>query len=59
MQNNQVERFANEAIFVLQLNTREAVRYVQHNAKVERAMAEKAIKSTVVFHRHTAECVAA
>jgi hypothetical protein len=50
--NAQTERFANEAIFVLQFNTREAVRYVQRNASVDEAQATAAIKSVVKFHKH-------
>ena len=50
--NAQVERFANEAIFILQFNTRDAVRYVCRNAGVEHAEAAAAIKSAVTFHRH-------
>lgn len=49
--NAQVERFANEAIFVLQFNTREAVRYVQRNAGIDEAQAVAAVKSTVTFHK--------
>ena len=50
--NAQVERFANEAIFVLQFNSREAVRYVQRNAGVDEATAQSAIQQTVTFHKH-------
>ena len=49
--NAQVERFANEAIFVLQFNSRDAVRYVQRNAGVDEAQAAAAIKSAVTFHK--------
>jgi hypothetical protein len=60
MQTNRVEKFANEAIFVLQFNTGDAVRYVRRNAGVERSVAEQAIKSTVMFHKQNKqECVAA
>lgn len=59
MQSNKTEQFANEAIFTLQLNTAQAVRYVQHNAGVGYNDAKKAIKSTVVFHKQPKqECVA-
>jgi len=50
--NATVERFANEAIFVLQFNSRDAVRYVQRNAGATEAQAVQAIKQTVTFHRH-------
>ena len=46
MHNNQVEKFANEAIFVLQFNTNDAIRYVRRNAGVGRGVAEPAIKAS-------------
>ena len=49
---NRVESVANEAIFQLQFNTRDAVRYVQRNAQVDVKVAQEAIKKTVTFHRH-------
>lgn len=50
--NAQVERFANEAIFTLQFNTREAVRYVSRNAKVSEQAAIQAVRGVMTFHRH-------
>ena len=50
--NATTERFANEAIFVLQFNTREAVKYIQRNARVSEAEAARAVKQTVTFHKH-------
>lgn len=47
----QVERSANEAVFCLQLGTRDAVRYVARNAKVSDDVAVAAVKQVVVFHR--------
>jgi len=47
-----VERFANEAIFTLQFNSREAVRYVMRNAGVDESTAQSAIKQTVTFHKN-------
>lgn len=52
MQSN-VERFANEAVFVLQFNTAEAVRYIQRNAGVDEKAAKQALKATVTFHRRS------
>ena len=49
--NNRTEAMANEAIFVLQFNTRDAVRYVQRNAQVDEATARRAIAQTVTFHK--------
>jgi len=61
MQTNKVEHFANEAIFVLQFNTREAVRYVQRNAGCDEVTAKAGVKSVVTFHKQprTEKCVAA
>jgi hypothetical protein len=50
--NAQVERFANEAVFTLQFNSREAVRYVMRNAGATEADATRAIKQVVTFHKH-------
>jgi hypothetical protein len=47
----QVEKMANEAVFKLQFNTREAVRYVQRNAQVDEVTARLAIKSVATFHK--------
>jgi hypothetical protein len=47
----QVEKMANEAVFNLQFNTRDAVRYVQRNAQVDEATARSAIKSVTTFHK--------
>jgi hypothetical protein len=47
----QAERFANEAIFVRQFNTREAIRYVCRNANVGENEATLAVRSVVTFHR--------
>jgi hypothetical protein len=60
MPTNQAERFANEAIFILQFNTPEAVRYVQRNAGVAESVAKQTVKSVVQFHKqpHT-QCVPA
>ena len=50
--NAQVERFANEAIFTLQFNTREAVRYVCRNAQVSEREATQAVRGVMTFHKH-------
>jgi hypothetical protein len=48
---NRTETMANQAIFILQFNTREAIRYVQRNAQVDEETARAAIRSTVCFHK--------
>ena len=46
-----VEAMANEAVFQLQFNTREAVRYVMRNAGANEADATSAVKTVVKFHK--------
>lgn len=48
---NQAERFANEAVFQLQFNSRDAVRYIQRNAGVDEKVAVKAFKEVTTFHK--------
>ena len=48
---NQAERFANEAVFSLQFNSRDAVRYIQRNAGVDEKTATAALKAVVTFHK--------
>ena len=47
----QVERFANEAVFILQLNSREAVRYTQRNAAVTESVAQAALRQAMTWYR--------
>jgi DNA-directed RNA polymerase subunit F len=51
MQSNSAERFANEAVFQLQFNSRDAVRYIERNAGVDEKTARQALKEAVTFHR--------
>lgn len=51
--NNRTEAMANEAVFVLQFSTRDAVRYVQRNAKVDENTAQRAIKTVTTFHKRS------
>jgi len=46
-----VETMANQAVFQLQFNTRDAVRYVQRNAGVDESTARSAVKSVTMFHK--------
>jgi len=48
---SRLEAMATEAVFQLQFNTRDAVRYVQRNAQVDYTTAQQAIKQVVTFHR--------
>ena len=48
----QVEAKANEAVFQLQFNTREAVRYVMRNAQADEKTAQSAIRQVTTFHKH-------
>jgi hypothetical protein len=47
----QAQRFADEAIFVLQLNTRDAVRYIQRNAGCNETAATAAFRAAVVAQK--------
>jgi len=47
----QAERFANEAVFILQLNTRDAMRYTRRNAACSESAAEAAIKQVLTWYR--------
>jgi hypothetical protein len=42
------QRFADEAIFILQLNTRDAVKYIQRNAGCDEVAAMTAFKAAAV-----------
>lgn len=46
---NQTDRMANEAIFVLQMNYNDAIRYVRHNAQCTRDVAKLALDSVLSF----------
>jgi len=59
MQTNQTERFANEAIFTLQFNRADAVRYIQRNAQVDEKTARRVFNETVVFHKQPKQCASA
>jgi hypothetical protein len=47
----QADRMANEAVYTLQMNSRDAVRYIQRNAKVDEKSAVDALKATVDWAR--------
>ncbi len=51
--NKRTEAMANQAVFQLQFNTRDAVRYVQRNAEVSEKEAQAAIREVTTFHRQT------
>jgi hypothetical protein len=42
------QRFADEAVYILQLNTRDAVRYIRRNAGCDESTASSAFKSTIM-----------
>lgn len=52
--NQTAEKFANEAVFVLQLDSYPAIRYIERNADVDLKTAEAAFKSVVKFHQKKA-----
>ena len=49
--NKQVQQLADQAVFQLQFNTRDAVKYICRNAGVDAATAERAVKQTATFHK--------
>lgn len=56
---NQVERFANEAIFVLQFNRADAIRYIQRNAGIDEKTARQVFNETAMFHKQPKACATA
>lgn len=48
---NRIEQMANEAIFILQLNSDEALSYIRRNAQCEHSKAQSALKSVLGFGR--------
>jgi hypothetical protein len=48
---NQTQRFADEAIFQLQLPTTAAVRYVTHNAGVRPEQARQALQDAMIGYK--------
>ena len=47
-QKTQAQKFADEAIFILQLNSKDAVKYIQRNAGCDEKTAQEVFKATVV-----------
>ena len=43
----QAQRFADEAIYILQLNSRDAIKYIQRNAGINETAAAAAFKQAV------------
>ena len=50
--NSTAEKFANEAVFTLQFNSADAVRYIRRNANVDGKTAMAAFQAAVTFHKH-------
>jgi hypothetical protein len=44
----QAQRFADEAVYILQLNTRDALKYIQRNAGCNEITALSVFKKTVI-----------
>jgi hypothetical protein len=45
------ERFADEAVYTLQFNSRDAVRYIQRNANVDKKTAAEILKAAVEWSK--------
>ena len=48
----EIEYAANEAVFGLQLNTKQAVKFVVRNAKTDTKTAKKILKEVVVSYKN-------
>jgi hypothetical protein len=48
--NSNIMQSANEAIYQLQFNTREAISYVMRNASTNRESARAALQKAMIFH---------
>ena len=44
----QAQRFADEAVFILQLNSKDAVKYIQRNSRVNETTALSVFKNTIM-----------
>ena len=44
-------KFANEAVYILQMRSADAVRYISKNAGCSVEEAEKAFRSAITFHK--------
>ncbi len=44
----QAQRFADEAVYILQLNTRDAVKYIRRNAGCDETTAMSVFKAAVI-----------
>lgn len=47
----QIEAVANQAVFQLQLSTRDAVRFIQRNAGTDENTARQAVRAVTTFHK--------
>lgn len=48
---NHIETVANQAVFQLQLGTRDAVRFIQRNTGTDEGTAKQAVRSVATFHK--------
>jgi hypothetical protein len=48
---NQIERTANEAVYILQLSSVPATRYIQRNAKCNETEAATALRQALTWYR--------
>ncbi len=48
VEKTQAQKFADEAIFVLQLNSKDAIKYIQRNAGCDEKTAQEVFKATAV-----------
>ena len=48
----QLDRAADEAVYILQLSSQQAKKYIQRNANCAEKEAGRALLQTVTFHKH-------
>lgn len=49
---SQIERTANEAVYILQLSSRAATRYIQRNARCSEGEAQSALRQALTWYRN-------
>jgi hypothetical protein len=49
---SQIERTANEAVYILQLSSMSATRYIQRNARCSEGEAQSALRQALTWYRN-------
>ena len=59
MHSKYAEKIANQAVFIHQLNTEDAIRFIAERASVNEQIAQSALQAVVTFHQNPCESVSA